>query len=262
MAENRRRLNWATLAAVAVAGSLLAGAILIMTALEDRVEQNREYTDSFGRATTVVVEVDSADVQIGVSTDERSTVRTRLHWNTRQPPYTAGLDGGILTVRLRGCGFRVFGAYCEASVTMTVPADVTLRVRADSGSVRVAGIQGPARLDADSGDLDVTGLGGPLSVRLDSGTLTGQGLTSTSVEVDLDSGDVDLQFNTAPASVQTRTDSGQIVIAVPTGTGPYGVKTHTDSGETRVEVPIVANAQYQIDANTDSGDITIRYQAV
>ena len=262
MAENRRRLNWATLAAVAVAGSLLAGAILVMTALEDRVEQNREFTDSFGRATTVIVEVDSADVQIGLSMDDSSTVRTRLHWNTRQPPYAAGLDGGILTVRLRGCGFRVFGAYCEASVTMTVPADVTLRVRTDSGSVRVSGIQGPARLDADSGDLDVTGLGGPLAVRLDSGTLTGQGLTSTSVEVTLDSGDVDLQFNAAPATVQTRTDSGSVVIAVPSGSGPYGVKTHTDSGETIVEVPTAADAEHQIDAATDSGDITIRYQTV
>jgi hypothetical protein len=263
MAENRRRLNWGTLAAVAAAGSLLAGAVLVMTALQDRVDQAREFSNSFDRAAVVVVDVDTAQVQIGVSTSSQSTVRTRLRWNTpRQPPYLAELLGDTLTVRSRGCGFHIFGAYCEAQVTIAVPADVELRLNTDAGRVRVADIRGTVRLVADSADLDLSGLGGPLSVRLDSGRLSGQNLASSSVEIDVDSGDVELQFANAPVAVRTRTDSGQIIIGVPSGTGPYGVRTRTDSGQTRVDVRTGVSAQHQIDAATDSGDITIRYQTV
>jgi hypothetical protein len=263
MAENRRRLNWGTLAAFAAAGSLLAGAVLVMTALQDRVDQAREFSNSFGRATVIVVDVDAAEVQIGVSTDATSTVHTRLRWNTpSQPPYLAEQIGDTLTVRTRGCGFHIFGAYCEAQVTIAVPADIELRLNTDSGRVRVSGIMGTVRLQADSADLDLSGLGGPLSARLDSGRLSARNLDSSSVEVELDSGDIDLQFDRAPVAVRTRTDSGQIVIAVPPGTGPYGVRTDTDSGQTRIDVPTGVGAQHQIDASTDSGDITIRYQTV
>jgi hypothetical protein len=263
MAQNRRRLNWGTLAAFAAAGSLLAGAVLVMTALQGRVDQAREFSNSFDRAAVVVVDVDAADVQIGVSTTSQSSVRTRLRWNTpRRPPYLAEQLGDTLTVRTRGCGFHMFGAYCEAQVIIAVPADVELRLNTDSGRVRVSGIRGTVRLDVDSADLDLSGLGGPLSVRLDSGRLSARNLASSSVEIDVDSGDVDLQFDSAPVAVRTRTDSGQITIGVPPGTGPYGVRTSTDSGQTRVDVPTGVSAQHQIDAATDSGDITIRYQTV
>jgi DUF4097 and DUF4098 domain-containing protein YvlB len=262
MAENRRRLNWGTLAAVAAAGALLAGAVLVMTALQDRVDQARDYSNTFGGATVVVVEVDAAEVQIGVSTTGQSTVQTRLLWNTpRQPLYLAELVGDTLTVRSRGCGFHIFGAYCEARVTITVPAEVDLRVSTDSGGVRVTGMRGSVRLSADSGDLDVSGLSGPLSAQLDSGQFLGRNLTSSTVEVEVDSGDVNLQFDIAPSAVRARTDSGQVVIGVPPGSGPYGVRTHTDSGEATVAVTTGVSAQHQIDAATDSGDITIRYQA-
>jgi hypothetical protein len=262
MAENRRRLNWGTLAAVAVAGSLLAGAVLVMTALEERVEQSREFTNTFDGTTRVIVEVDSTDVQIGVSTDGTTSVRTQIRWNTRQPGYTAAQVGGTLTVRLHSCGFNVFGAYCESHMAMTVPATVDLRLNTDSGGVRVAGLRGNVRVDGDSADLDLARLSGPVTARLDSGRLVGANLTSSSVEAELESGDVDLQFDTAPASVRTRTDSGHVVIAVPSGTGPYVVKTNTDSGATRVDVPTGPSVEHQIDASTDSGDITIRYQTV
>jgi hypothetical protein len=263
MAENRRRLNWGTLAAVAAAGALLAGAVLVMTALQDRVDQAREFSNSFGEASVIVLEADTADVQVGVSTTGQSMVQTRLRWNTpRQPSYRAELVGDTLTVRLRGCGFHIFGAYCEANVAMVVPPDVDLRVTTDSGAVRIAGVHGPVRLNADSGNLDVTGLSGPLSARLDSGQFLGRNLTSPNVEVNVDSGDVNLQFDTAPAAVRARTDSGQVSIGVPPGSGPYGVRTHTESGQARVEVTTGASTRHQIDAATDSGDITIRYQTV
>jgi hypothetical protein len=261
MAENRRRLNWGTLAAIAAAGALLAGAVLVMTALQARVDQAREFSHSFGGAAVVVVDIDTAEVQIGVSTNGQSTVQTRLRWNTpRQPPYAAEQLGDTLTVRSRGCGFHVFGAYCEAQVTIAVPADVDLRLNTDSGRVRISGIGGTVRLDLDSADLDLSGIRGPLWAKLDSGRLSARDLASSSVEITMDSGDIELQFDSAPVAVRTRTDSGQIVIAVPPGTGPYGVRTDTDSGQTRVDVTTGVSAQHQIDASTDSGDITIRYQ--
>jgi hypothetical protein len=255
-------MNWATLAAVAVAGSLLAGAVLVMTALEDRVEQSREFTSTFEGTSQVIVEVDTADVQIGVSTDGRTSVRTRMRWNTRQPAYTAEQVGGTLTVRLQRCGFHALGAFCVSDVAMTVPAAVDVQLRTDSGRVRIAGVRGTVRLTADSADLDLARLGGPVTARLESGHLVGQNLTSATVEAELDSGDVDLQFDTAPAAVRTRTDSGHVVIAVPSGSGPYGVKANTGSGATRIDVPTGPAVDHQIDASTDSGDITIRYQTV
>jgi hypothetical protein len=263
MVRERRGVSWGTLAAIMVAGALLAGAVLAMTALEPRVEKAREFNDAFAGATTVVVDADSTTVHIGVSPDGRPTVHARLRWNTaREPLYTARLDGTTLTVKMGRCGLRIFSMFCESTMAMTVPANVELRVASDSGDVRVSGVQGPTHLDADSGNVELTGLGGPLTVSLDSGRLDGVALTSPSVDAQLDSGDVDLRFVSAPARIDAHTDSGRVSIAVPAGSGPYGVETHTDSGVTRVDVSRASAANRTITADTDSGDITISYLSV
>jgi len=259
-----RGVSWGTLAAIVVAGALLAGAVLAMTALQDRVDQTRDFNDTFDGTTTVVVEGDSAQIQIGVSPSGQSTtVRAQLRWNTvREPLYTSNFDGTVLRLRMGRCGLRIFGSYCESSLTLTVPQTVDLRVRNDSGDVRVSGVRGPVSVSADSADVELTDLAGPLSIELDSGRLDGDRLTSTRVEATLDSGSVTLAFLTAPAEVRARTDSGQITIAVPSGSGAYGVQASADSGQTHVDVATATGTGRQINAETDSGNITIQYHTV
>jgi hypothetical protein len=261
----RRGVRWGVIAVAGVVAAMLGlAAFLFTTARVPRVEQTRELVDSFDRVARVVVDTDSAGVQVDGSTaSDRATVRTRLRWNTGdQPPYLVQLDGDTLRVRLRGCGLRVFGAFCDANVALTVPAGVSLTVDSDSGNVAVVGVGGSVRLLLDSGNADLRDVAGEVTAAMDSGNLAGTGLTSTAVRAESDSGSVSLQFAAMPGNVLTRTESGQVDILLPAGSGPYAVRTDTDSGQSRIDVATGATAGHQIEAATDSGDITIGYQSV
>jgi hypothetical protein len=261
MPENSRGRQWVTIGAAGVALVLAGAMAVVIAATRSREMQTRQHDDTFDGVRQVVVDIDGGDIKVATSAEgERATANARLRWNTRrEPAYQARLEGDRLTVRARGCGEFFFRATCEATVLLTVPAGVGLDITADSGDVVADGVRGPVRLDLDSGDAELRSLSGPVSATLDSGSLNATGLASRTFDVEIDSGDLRLEFATAPADVRARADSSDVVILVPAGSGPYAVRTEIDSGRANVQVSTGDGSDQRIAASNDSGDITIAY---
>jgi hypothetical protein len=238
-----------------------AFAVLAVGSAQSRPVQSRQWDNSFDGVARVVVHIDEGDLRVAVApTGTRATVGTRLRWNTkREPRYVARLDGDTLTVRAYDCAGRFLRSTCDADVRMTVPAAVHLEVTADTADVEAVGVRGPVRVTIDSGNANLRDLTGTIRTRMDSGDLTATGLTSPAVDVELDSGNVRLEFTAAPTEVLTSNDTSDVVILVPDGSGPYAVRTRTDSGTARVAVSTGDNQDHRIAVTNDSGDITIGY---
>jgi hypothetical protein len=65
----------------------------------------------------------------------------------------------------------LFGHHAEASVTMTVPSDAMLSLRAVNGPVRVDGVRGPLGVHVVNGVISVRGAGSVLSLHLVNGAI-------------------------------------------------------------------------------------------
>jgi len=130
------------------------------------------------------------------------------------------------------------------------PAGTQLRARADSGGIRVEGVQGPVdcktdsggieiedvsatvHAAADSGGIRVRNVKGSLFAHVDSGGIEASGIEG-SIDAQADSGAVRLEQTTA-APINAKVDSGGVTVRLARGAG-YDVSAETDSG--RISVP-------------------------
>jgi DUF4097 and DUF4098 domain-containing protein YvlB len=128
------------------------------------------------------------------------------------------------------CGF-----HCSEDYKITTPTPVSVRGNLDSNGLDLTGVTG-ADVSVSSGDISITGATGAVTAKSDSGGL-----------------DIKL---TQPASVTATAGSGNIKIQVPAG--PYEVTTSSGSGgRLKSSVPNTAGAPAKLQAETNSGNVTI-----
>jgi len=148
-------------------------------------------------------------------------------------PETAGVElssvSGDVTVAPIGGALKVKCVSGNVGIDGAAGADIDLV----SGDLTMAKIAGDARVKAVSGDIDVTGIKG-------------------SVEVKAVSGDIKLLDVADAQNVGVENVSGNITFTggIKAG-GRYEIKTH--SGDVRMTIP--AGAEFDLEANTFSGDI-------
>ncbi|MGA7412106.1 MAG: DUF4097 family beta strand repeat-containing protein [Bryobacteraceae bacterium] len=165
------------------------------------------------------------------------------------------------------------------------PSDTKLRARADSGGIRVDGIQGPVdahtdsggievhnvasevRATADSGGIHVGNVNGAVTVHVDSGGIEANDV-SGSIDAKADSGSIRVS-QTKAAPIHVRSDSGGVTVKLAPGAG-YDAQLETGSGHIRVP-EMTANGSFSghhvdgkirgggplIDIHVDSGGITV-----
>ena len=188
----------------------------------------------------LVVDSDAGSVRI-VATDAGSiTVRQTTHWVTDEPsPRRSIVDGVLRLVDADECrgGWTILR--CETDYRIEVPRELAVTVKADAGTVKVAGITGNLTIESDAGTVEGTQLG------------------SDRVTASTDAGNVRLAFSTAPSSVDAETDAGNVDIDLPRS--EYALDLDTDAGDSSVEGIV----QYDLSpdavkARTDAGDIDIR----
>jgi hypothetical protein len=224
----------------------------------------REVSVEAGSGTIFVVPTSGDDVRID------STVKGSLHtprlWAIKQ-----GVD-----VRLDGnCPEFSFGP-CRASIVIHVPVDTIVDVRSGSGDLTASGLDGPVRLETGSGDVHATALNGDADLRTSSGDVSvrslrgaatlktasgdveAEDLSTARLQAVTSSGDVELDFLTAPDDVDAATASGDVRVVVPRGEG-YRVEADTGSGDSHPNVPTDPDATRVIRARTSSGDVSVGY---
>jgi putative adhesin len=169
-------------------------------------------------------------------------------------------------------------------VEIATPADTEVRALADSGDIRIEGIDGPVECETDSGQIEIASIGsevrassdsggihiqgvkGPVDARSDSGRIEALDVAGT-IDATTDSGAIQLS-QTIVAPVCAQSDSGRIRVKLVDG-GGYSVRARTDSG--RIELPEMTRQRLSrhelegdvrgggsvVDLETDSGAIEV-----
>lgn len=187
------------------------------------------------------------------------TVTRVLSWALSKPTVTQSWDDGVLNVGATCPKFDPF-ENCQADITISVPAGTPVQAQANVGSVTVTGLTGPLHLSATSGLLVAHNVSGPVWATVTSGSLIGRGgLTSRSVYASAASGQITLDFATAPRIVSVGVGSGSAAITVPRGSR-YRIVSSRGSGALTV-APGLSNARsaWVVTATIGSGAARIGY---
>lgn len=281
VSRDDRPMHWPERTVGIVIGAALAVVMVLTTAYQivglTAGTHRRQTTLRYGSVRSVIVE-DASTLRLRAGTAgagvtvERTVVESMLPVRAR-----SSVAGSTLTLSGRCDGWQLIGR-CEISYDVAVAPDTSIVARGHSGSIQADGLTGRVSLTTDSGDVTATGITGPVALRADSGDVTVRGQRGGTVSLRTDSGDVtatgvrtadltasansgnvDVSFDSAPMRVKARADSGDVTIEVPRGSATYRVQRSTDSGTTSSTVPDSGTADRTIEAQTGSGDVTVRY---
>ncbi|MFC9690950.1 DUF4097 domain-containing protein [Kribbella sp. NPDC056951] len=205
----------------------------------------------------LVVEGGSTSVEIRPGDGTELKVDRQFERNALGSDPTDTFKDGKLQLKDTNCGFLSFG--CKTTYVLTVPRDVKLTVKNNSGPIKVSGMTADTELKTSSGDIEVHDLGGIVRLESSSGSIDGDGLNASSVTTKSSSGSAELAFATAPASVDAKSSSGDVKITVPSGPETYLIETDTSSGDYSPELRQDPSATRTIHVKTSSGDIDLEY---
>jgi hypothetical protein len=268
---------------------LLVGTILVVGGLASGCRygfdaQDKQATDDSALSQTISeVRLASGPGDVSIQVGSTASVHRVVHYGgDSKPGPSTTVANGVLT--LDGCGDN-----CTADYAVTLPAnakidgsassgDITVSgaasvdVQASSGSISVVGVAGAVNVTtasgdlkvagsggdvqahADSGDVTVNGVAGSATLRTDSGRIVADGLKGARTTAVDSSGDITVSADVAQ-NLDLRDSSGDITVTVPSGS--YRVNANTDSGDRKVGIGDVANAQFSITAQTNSGNVQI-----
>ena len=190
-----------------------------------------------GTLSAIELELDDADVEIvGGEAGPIQVVRTEEFAFGRPPRDEHGVQDGVLRIS-SSCPDAIVGT-CRASYRLLVRDNVQVSVRSSTGRVRIAGLNGSARIETGSGPIAVDGF-------------CGFRLTATS-----GSGDVRGAADCSPDRMELRSASGDVHAIVPTGR--YRVDANTDRGSVQVRNLIPSeDASFTVQAISGGGDVLV-----
>jgi hypothetical protein len=192
-------------------------------------------------------------------------------------PIAARGVGGTITADADGGSIEVHGAATASLDSGGGPVTVTgvsghVTATANGGSIFVIGstganldtgggpaevdvLNGPLTANTDGGELRVNRLTGPLSADTGDGPVIADGLTSPTCRVTTDGGSAEVDFNSAPQSVQVSTGGGPAFVGLPGG--PYAVTAESFGGPEQVTVGTSPSAASTVAVSTDGGQLQI-----
>lgn len=191
-----------------------------------------------GTLEAIVLDLGSADAEIigGREAPVVDVRRTDAYAFARPARAERQIRRGTLRLRSR-CPATVLGS-CNASYRLTVPNNVPVTVRTDSGSVRLEGFRGSARIQTLSGDVSAT-------------AYCGFALRARAEE-----GDVSTSASCAPERLELRSRTGDVRAVVPPGR--YRIDADSDTGASSIRGLTAADdAPFQILALSGAGDVDL-----
>ena len=235
--SRRPQLPWTSLVVASAAALFVVAlglAIWWAATRETRIASYR-VTGSLAR---VEVDVRSGDVEITDAPGSAVEVRRTDSFAFDRPAHERrAVRGGILRISSRCPRMAVGG--CTSSYRVAVPENVPVVVRSGPGAVRLSAFRGSADVTSGAGDVTVDGFCGfALSVK------TGDG-------------DARATATCSPQTLSLRSSSGDLEATVPAG--GYRVEADSNTGGTEVSgIQRNPTAPYEIQALSDSGDVTLR----
>jgi hypothetical protein len=236
-AHHPRLTPWSRL--VAVSAVLVVGGLVLLAAMAIASQRERIVTYPVrGSLDGLSLDLGDADVVIArggrrpsVEIDRRERFAFGRSARTEKQ-----IDGGVFMLRSR-CPRTVLHS-CSVSYRVTVPDNVPIDVRTGSGSVRLEGYRGSAKVATGSGDVQISDFCGfALQARAESGTISAM----------------------VPCALQQlslRSTSGAVRVTVPPGR--YRLDAETAAGTRNVRgVTDAPDAPFSLQALSSSGDVTV-----
>lgn len=147
--------------------------------------------------------------------------------------------------QLRGISMRL---------EIVAPPDTKLRARADSGGIRISGINGPVDAQTDSGGVEADNIGSEVRAHTDSGGIRIRNVHGP-VYARADSGGI--QATDIAGNIDVQTDSGGIRVAQKQ---PGEIRAKADSGG--AHITLAGASGYDIRATSGSGRVNVSDVAV
>jgi putative adhesin len=235
--SRRPQLPWTSLV-VACAATLIAAGVGLgiwwAVTKETRIASYRVT----GSLTRVQIDASSGDVEVIDAPGSAVQVRRTDSFAFDRPAHERrSVSRGVLRLSSR-CPRMAVGR-CSSSYRVAVPENVPVEIHTGDGAVRLSALRGSAEIQTGSGDVTVDGFCGfALSVK------TG-------------AGDARATATCSPQSLSLRSSSGNLEATVPTGS--YRIEADSNAGRSEVAgLQPAAAAPYEVQALSDSGDVTVR----
>jgi hypothetical protein len=223
---------------------------LLSSVVDSTLERTSTITPAAER---FVVDTQVGDITLTPSSDGQVHVHTTVRYGLGEPELVE--ESTPAGVRLDVECNEVLADRCEVRYVVEVPPTFDIVVGGATGDVTASRLTGPLTVDRTTGDVALFDLTGPLD--LQTSEITGRNLHSELVRATTATGDVRMSLLAAPRSLDVRTATGEVDVAVPGDVG-YRVDTRTRTGEESVLVPVDPASPHTIRIDAATGDMRLR----
>ena len=259
MAASRgARRAWTAAGAVMAVASLGWGTFQVTSLLAfDREQFHTSFTTAEVAAVRTI-DIDNATGSVDIVGSDRSDVAIdgKVISSLSEPKRTERVHGDTLEI---DASCHNLSSFCSVDYDIQVPRDVSVRVRAAGGGVRVANVTGAQALDSSGGGLRVEGAAGDLRLRSSGGGITAIGLQSSTADADSSGGGVRLEFVAAPQSVRATSSGGGVTVVIPDTSVSYNVDASSSGGGVSRDVRSDPDSSRTISIHSSGGGVTVQY---
>jgi len=162
---------------------------------------------------TVVIEVETGEVQLVPAQDGDTVVDWEVHWSRRCPDIDVYTSEGTLYVR----GHCPVGAWnCGTDFRIQVPEGADVEAKVTTGELDLEGV-GSVYAELTTGELNIRDATGDLDLDVTTGGIHAFDLTSEELRASLVTGSMELELDAPFDLVNAELVTGDITIAVPEG---------------------------------------------
>ncbi|MHA7135331.1 DUF4097 family beta strand repeat-containing protein [Oerskovia turbata] len=199
--------------------------------------------------TSVRIDLAAGSVALrGADGAETSIERTVDYAGAHPDRETHRVEDGVLV--LSGCG-----RYCSASYSVDLPAGLPVTGKTEHGTIDLTAT-GAVDVRTSNGSVTLDRIDAKIVARTSNGKISGERLGGDGVDVETSNGAIDLAL-ARPQDVRASTDNGAVRVAVPDGS--YQVTADTDLGGTDVSVPSDPDGEFEIEAESSFGKVTVTH---
>lgn len=196
--------------------------------------------------TAVEITTVSGDITItGNAAVDTVSVATTVDGNATP---TISLDDGVLTAG-DDCAED-----CSVDYAVRIAEGADVVVATTLGNVTLSDLDGNVVVDVTDGGVTLNAVVGDLQVAVDDGDVLGTRLESAMATVEVGTGDIDITFDEAIASLTAVTDRGDITVQLPDG--EYAFDTDPED-RTELRIDPTDGASNSVSLTTADGEIIV-----
>jgi hypothetical protein len=232
----RRRWIWA-LVALATATIVVVPVAVRFWLKAEKQQQADPLAVYRGQFTAVQIQAPGGSITVRPGRAGQVSVAGTLQWVFGKPAIRVARIGRTLQISARCPQPNPFED-CQASLGISVPANLAVHADVGAGSANLIGLAGPLHVAATSGTITMTDISGQVWARATAGNIAAPaGISSPSVDAAVGRGSIMLDFDSPPDRLVMRVGAGAAHAIVPAGTHyrvslaqAAGSATHVASG--------------------------------